>query len=306
MGHANTSSATSSASSAPSGRSCSSRDFRETSATATATMRRQGCITQEAFKVAGDPAVFPEQIAAGLRPWQPLKLYMGGVRESEDWTMRVDPGEYDPWLGRLVADVCASGTQLPAVAEQRTLRSAARPVRVGTTSVSQSLVDAPAKENDVLRRHRHDRAPVCIAALRRSAPGTRRALSTAIEREIQAAFDTFKFSDPSAPRRRSHGRSRQLAQRSRNSAPIRTSGSVLAREGAADSPTRFTRRSASSLTAIAQPAGTPEATGPFNARLRPRCRAGRPRTELRGSHACSRTAAGRGQRSRASEWRAKT
>ena len=58
-----------------------------------------GLITQEAFKLAGDPAVFPEQIAAGLRPWQPLKLYMGGVRENEDWTLRVDTGEYDPVLG---------------------------------------------------------------------------------------------------------------------------------------------------------------------------------------------------------------
>jgi hypothetical protein len=32
-------------------------------------------ITADAFKAAGDPARFPEQIAAGLRPWQPRKLY---------------------------------------------------------------------------------------------------------------------------------------------------------------------------------------------------------------------------------------
>ena len=24
---------------------------------------------------------------------------MGGVREDEDWTLRVDTGEYSPWLG---------------------------------------------------------------------------------------------------------------------------------------------------------------------------------------------------------------
>jgi LmbE family N-acetylglucosaminyl deacetylase len=34
-----------------------------------------GEITQEAFKAAGDPRVFPDQIAAGLEPWQPLKVY---------------------------------------------------------------------------------------------------------------------------------------------------------------------------------------------------------------------------------------
>ena len=58
-----------------------------------------GILTQEAYRVAGDAAVFPEQIRDGLRPWQPLKLYMGGVRETEDWTLRVDTGEYSPWLG---------------------------------------------------------------------------------------------------------------------------------------------------------------------------------------------------------------
>ena len=32
-------------------------------------------ITSEAFHAAADPARFPEQIASGLRPWQPRKLY---------------------------------------------------------------------------------------------------------------------------------------------------------------------------------------------------------------------------------------
>ncbi|MGB6391176.1 MAG: PIG-L family deacetylase [Candidatus Acidiferrales bacterium] len=34
-----------------------------------------GQMAQEAFKAAGDPAMFPEQIKAGLRPWKPLKDY---------------------------------------------------------------------------------------------------------------------------------------------------------------------------------------------------------------------------------------
>jgi LmbE family N-acetylglucosaminyl deacetylase len=34
-----------------------------------------GEIAQEAFKAAGNPNVFPDQIAAGLQPWQPLKVY---------------------------------------------------------------------------------------------------------------------------------------------------------------------------------------------------------------------------------------
>ena len=34
-----------------------------------------GEVNQEAFTAAGDPAVCPDQIAAGLRPWSPLKVY---------------------------------------------------------------------------------------------------------------------------------------------------------------------------------------------------------------------------------------
>jgi LmbE family N-acetylglucosaminyl deacetylase len=34
-----------------------------------------GLLAQEVFKAAADPNVFPDQIAAGLRPWQPLKVY---------------------------------------------------------------------------------------------------------------------------------------------------------------------------------------------------------------------------------------
>ncbi len=34
-----------------------------------------GLMAQEAYKLAGDPQVFPDQIAAGLRPWLPLKVY---------------------------------------------------------------------------------------------------------------------------------------------------------------------------------------------------------------------------------------
>jgi LmbE family N-acetylglucosaminyl deacetylase len=59
-----------------------------------------GLITRDAHDAAGDPARFPEQLSEeGLRAWQPLKLYMGGVRENEDWNIRVDTGEYSPWIG---------------------------------------------------------------------------------------------------------------------------------------------------------------------------------------------------------------
>ena len=114
-----------------------------------------GLITQEAFKAAGDPKMFPEQIAEGLRPWQPLKLYMGGVRENEDWTIRVDTGTYDPVLGDSYQNVARQGLSF-----QRSQNSGSVSARPGP-SVSyykrlQSVVDGAGEGNELLRRHRHD------------------------------------------------------------------------------------------------------------------------------------------------------
>jgi LmbE family N-acetylglucosaminyl deacetylase len=64
-----------------------------------------GVLAAEAFHAAGDPSKFPEQVEDGVRPWQPYKLYIGGVRENEDWTVRVETSEYCPWLGETYDDI---------------------------------------------------------------------------------------------------------------------------------------------------------------------------------------------------------
>ena len=59
-----------------------------------------GEISQEAFRVAGDPSAFPEQITKeGLRPWHALKMYRGGVRVTEPYTIELNTSMYSPWLG---------------------------------------------------------------------------------------------------------------------------------------------------------------------------------------------------------------
>ena len=93
---------------------------------------------------------------AGLRPWQPLKLYMGGVRENEDWTLRVDTGEYSPVLGDSYQTF--AGAASPS-SDRRTAvgscRSRAR--RSAYYKRLESVVDAPAEGDELLRRHRrHD------------------------------------------------------------------------------------------------------------------------------------------------------
>jgi LmbE family N-acetylglucosaminyl deacetylase len=64
-------------------------------------------LTVEAFRAAGDPGRFPEQIKEGLQPWQPGKLYLGnpprmfqgGNVADEDYTVKLNTGEYSPLLG---------------------------------------------------------------------------------------------------------------------------------------------------------------------------------------------------------------
>src|SRR5882762_765753 len=63
-------------------------------------------LTREAFRAAGDPKQFPEQIAEGLEPWQPKKLYIGNVCgfgaatcDAANYTLRLNTGVKDAVLG---------------------------------------------------------------------------------------------------------------------------------------------------------------------------------------------------------------
>jgi LmbE family N-acetylglucosaminyl deacetylase len=61
-------------------------------------------LAREAFRAAADPARFPEQVQAGLRPWQARKIYQGGVggdveKLSGPPPVVLETGGYDPLLG---------------------------------------------------------------------------------------------------------------------------------------------------------------------------------------------------------------
>jgi len=99
-----------------------------------------GEIMQEAFKVAGDPKVFPEQLKDGIEPWQPLAVYsmvpFAPVTDGKmfdyatgkwaparfhnyvtgEWTTEVPSadvvlpvGTLDPYLGRSYAQIATEG-----------------------------------------------------------------------------------------------------------------------------------------------------------------------------------------------------
>jgi LmbE family N-acetylglucosaminyl deacetylase len=75
-------------------------------------------LVRESFRAAGDPSQYPEQIAQGLRPWQPKKLYFSGgapgggrggpgqgASEPAPRLTPVNTGAYDPLLGRTYAEI---------------------------------------------------------------------------------------------------------------------------------------------------------------------------------------------------------
>ena len=111
-----------------------------------------GIIAQRAFEAAGDPSRFPEQIADGLDPWQPLKLYSDNRTESDNWTVKVDSAVYDPLLGRTYGQIAHEGLG------QQVSQAAVGPiVPVGWPSVSyykldRSSVGMADKESDFFER----------------------------------------------------------------------------------------------------------------------------------------------------------
>jgi len=73
-------------------------------------------LTKEAFRAAADPKRFPEQIAQGLQPWQPKKLYIGNVCPwgsttcpDPDWTVRFNTGQHSADLGMSYVQFAMAG-----------------------------------------------------------------------------------------------------------------------------------------------------------------------------------------------------
>lgn len=203
-----------------------------------------GLMAVEGFRAAGDPTRYPEQIAEGLRPWQPKKVYIGGVRENEDWTVRIDSGEYSARLGDSYDNVARYGLSF-----QRSQNSGRFTPGAGPNVGYYKLVGASgAKEASVF-----DGIPTSIEA----AVG---ATGKPIDEIVARAMAEFRMNDPSAI------------------VPALARGLQLTRDAAAaskDLEARFllgikerqfqdaiNSGLGMELTAMAQPAGLPEPAGP--------------------------------------------
>lgn len=84
-----------------------------------------GLMTREAFRAAADPNRFPEQIEAGLRPWQAKKLYINNIRasfESLD-SLLIPVGEYSPALQRSYREIGLAGRSMHRSQDMGTIQA---------------------------------------------------------------------------------------------------------------------------------------------------------------------------------------
>ncbi|HEY2362139.1 MAG TPA: PIG-L family deacetylase [Candidatus Angelobacter sp.] len=164
-------------------------------------------LTVEAFRAAGDPAKFPEQIKEGLLPWQPRKLYVGnpprmfqgGNVGDEDYTVKLNIGEYSPLLGMSYTQFALEG-----LAHQTSQGTGGIRVPPGPRYTYYKLTDSTlpkpaAHENDFLDGI--DTSLVGMAARlggeETKVPFLKPALES-LEKHVGAANKAFSIENPSA------------------------------------------------------------------------------------------------------------
>jgi len=114
-----------------------------------------GLLTQEAYRAAGDPSRFPEQMREGLRPWQPRKLYtrsFDGAASNREYlpsmaTLSLNTGEFDPLLGCSYYELAARGRSQHRSQDQGTIE--ARGPRYSRLRLIDSKVGPIKDEKDI-------------------------------------------------------------------------------------------------------------------------------------------------------------
>jgi LmbE family N-acetylglucosaminyl deacetylase len=155
-----------------------------------------GLLSQQASEAAGDPNRFPEQLAMGLRPWSPMKVYMGGVRADENWTVRIDSGEYSPVLGDSYANIAAFGLSFQRSQNGGRFVPSSGPSYSYYTRAA-SRVTAPDKENSIFDGIDTSYSGL-FKMLGRTAPAGGDSTMAGIDAAVARANSTFKFTDPAA------------------------------------------------------------------------------------------------------------
>ena len=121
---------------------------------------------------------------------------MGGVRENEEWTLRVDAGEYSPWLGDSYANFARLGLAFQRSQNGGQVERVAGPSYTYYKRLA-SRVSAPDKETSFFDGI-DTRLSGLYTALNHPAPPDAERLLGAVQREIDAAVAAFSMREPSA------------------------------------------------------------------------------------------------------------
>lgn len=222
-----------------------------------------GLITQLAFQAAGDPNVYPEQIKEGLRPWQPFKVYIGGVRENEDWTVRIDSGEYSPYLGDSFDNVARFGLSFQRSQNSGRFTPGAGPNYGYYSRVGTRLASAPPKEASIFDGLNTSYSGLFATIGRRSPEGVADQLARVDGAFGRAAAD-FTMADPSAAVPGLAAALQFIREAIAKSAGEDEALFIL-RIKERQTEAAITACLGLELTATAQPGGLPEPTGPMAA-----------------------------------------
>lgn len=111
-------------------------------------------ITREAYKLAGDPAKFPEQITEGLRPWQPKKLYHSagfgfpGEPPAAGKVTRVNAGIYDSLLGKTYNEIGTEARSMHKCQGMGQLLSLPSPAAQSTYQLVESTIPGQMQKDE--------------------------------------------------------------------------------------------------------------------------------------------------------------
>ncbi len=162
-----------------------------------------GLVTRLAFRAASDPDQFPEQIERGLRPWQPLKLYVTrrpdwNADDRQHWTIAVPTGQYDPVLGKSYGQIARFGLGFQ--------RSQGISGHIGDSGERVSYYGLQDVAEGVALEEREtkptDNLPVQVREIgslpNRPAPAAMTAACADLQDEISRAIDGLKIEAPQA------------------------------------------------------------------------------------------------------------
>ncbi len=111
-------------------------------------------ITRDAYKLAGDPTKFPEQIKDGLRPWQAKKLYhlaafgFPGEAPVIGRALRVNSGVYDQLLGKTYNEIGTEARSMHKCQGMGQLLSLPSPASVATYQLDEATLPGQMQKDE--------------------------------------------------------------------------------------------------------------------------------------------------------------